>query len=101
MKNPVEYIKLLGGVTTLVAMYGLVVTFRLARDHLKGTHILLKFLCLKLCIVVIDLQGSIINMVANNGAIPCDPPRGPIQVGLSKYQIRYLFFPFGNYILIY
>ncbi|XP_071118645.1 organic solute transporter subunit alpha-like [Haliotis cracherodii] len=65
------YISVLTGVSTLVAMYGLILIFRASRKHLMVFNIVPKFICMQLVLVVSGLQGVVFNTLANNNLPPC------------------------------
>ncbi|XP_046549983.1 organic solute transporter subunit alpha-like [Haliotis rubra] len=65
------YLSVLSGVSTLTAMYGLILVFRASRKHLKEFYIGPKFICIQLVLVFSNLQGLVFNTLANNNLPPC------------------------------
>ncbi|XP_067679643.1 organic solute transporter subunit alpha-like [Haliotis asinina] len=65
------YLNVLSVVSTLTAMYGLILVFRASRKHLKELNIVPKFLCMHLVLVFTNLQGLVFNILANNNLPPC------------------------------
>ncbi|XP_048255511.1 organic solute transporter subunit alpha-like [Haliotis rufescens] len=67
------YISVLNGVSTLTAMYGLILVFRASRKHLKVFNIVPKFICMQLVLVFSNLQGLVFNILASSNLPPCTP----------------------------
>ncbi|XP_060098832.1 LOW QUALITY PROTEIN: organic solute transporter subunit alpha [Heteronotia binoei] len=62
------------GVSTLFGLWGLAVLFRQAKAHLAAQHIVGKFVCFQILLILTALQPSIFSVLANGGQIACSPP---------------------------
>nr|KAG5700074.1 hypothetical protein BaRGS_029824 [Batillaria attramentaria] len=65
------YFLVVSSVSTLLAMYGLVVLFRSTRRHLETHNVTPKFFVLQLMLVVLNLQGFVIKFLADRHIPPC------------------------------
>lgn len=65
------YINLFGAVSSLVSMWAMTVTFRTLKDRLQDYKIGMKFAALQLTIVVVNIQGSVFQILARYNIPEC------------------------------
>ncbi|XP_067677899.1 organic solute transporter subunit alpha-like [Haliotis asinina] len=65
------YLNVFNAVSTLTAMYGLILIFRASRKHLKELFIGPKFICMQLVLVFTNLQSFVFSTLANNNLPSC------------------------------
>ncbi|XP_062570280.1 organic solute transporter subunit alpha-like [Saccostrea cucullata] len=65
------YLNLVGAVSSLVAMWAMMITFRTLRDRLQDYNIGKKFAALQLTIVVVNIQGFIFQILAKYNIPEC------------------------------
>lgn len=65
------YLNLIGAVSSLVAMWAMMVTFRSLRSQLQDYNIGMKFAALQLTIVVVNIQGFLFQILAKYNIPEC------------------------------
>ena len=82
--NPATYMNLLNTIASLVAMWGLSVTFRFSAPLLQHTHVKPKFICMQFINVFHNIQRFIISIMIISGVFPCDDMLDSAAVGLRE-----------------
>ncbi|KAK2159399.1 hypothetical protein LSH36_154g12008 [Paralvinella palmiformis] len=85
--NPATYMNLLNTIASLVAMWGLSVTFRFSAPLLQHTHVKPKFICMQFINVFHNIQRFIISIMIISGVFPCDDMLDSAAVGLRYHNI--------------
>ncbi|KAL5016653.1 hypothetical protein ScPMuIL_006242 [Solemya velum] len=85
--TPSLYITVINAVSTLLAMYGLVVTFRSSKLHLKEERLGMKFAALQLAIVIVNLQNVIVGILATKNIPACIGMRGSKIRGSNAHHM--------------
>ncbi|XP_064603161.1 organic solute transporter subunit alpha-like [Liolophura sinensis] len=85
--SPYTYIVSINGISTLLAMYGLIMVFRMAKLHLTRVNITHKFACLQLMLVFSNLQPVIISFIGSSGLIKC---QGSISTEAKTEMLSHL-----------
>ncbi|XP_050401368.1 organic solute transporter subunit alpha [Patella vulgata] len=67
--------------STLLAMYGLILIYRASKDHLKHYHIVPKFICFQLVLVASNLQILVFSILSSNDVFPCVGTLSPKIIG--------------------
>ncbi|XP_033736883.1 organic solute transporter subunit alpha-like [Pecten maximus] len=70
------WLKIISAISTIFAIYGLIVTFFAAKRKLTQPRLPLKAASLKLTLLVFDIQLTIISTLAKYEKIPCEGSRG-------------------------
>ena len=79
----------IGTVSSLFALYGLFLFFRVSLAHIAYASIKAKFICLKLIIGIDSLQKLILSILATSGVIPCSSMLSPKDnaIRISRYLV--------------
>ncbi|KAL5015286.1 hypothetical protein ScPMuIL_009556 [Solemya velum] len=88
-KTPTLYIMAMNAVSTLFAMYGLVVGFRMSKVRLERERLMLKYAVLKLAIMFVNLQHIVFSVLSLYNIPKCQGERGSKVQGSSKSLLQY------------
>ena len=69
----------IGTASSLVALYGLMIFYRVSRVRMAHIHISAKFICLKLIVGIDSLQKLIVTLLVERGMIPCTDILNPVD----------------------
>lgn len=81
------WLRIISAISTMFAIYGLIVTFFAARRKLSIKRFPLKAGALKLTLLVFDIQLTIITALAQTDRIPCEGSRGSFVRAYSIHNI--------------
>ena len=86
--NPSTYMSLVNTIASLVALWGMSITFSFAAPILEpSTHVKPKFLCMQLLSVFHNLQSLLFNVLIVSGVFDCQHMLDSTAVGLRKYTV--------------
>ena len=78
------YAAIINASSSMLALYGLIVVFRVSRVPLYDHYITPKFLVLKLAIFINDIQAPIFAILGSTGVFVCTPLLPAAYVAQSK-----------------
>lgn len=85
------YLNLIGAVSSMVAMWAMMVTFRSLRVRLSDYNIGKKFAALQLTIVVVNLQGFVFQILAKYNIPECVKALSSTVRAYSKWTCICIF----------
>ncbi|XP_014675627.1 PREDICTED: organic solute transporter subunit alpha-like isoform X2 [Priapulus caudatus] len=85
------YITSLAGASTALAVWGLVMLYRLAKEPLSNYHITAKFFSTQVVLVLSNVQGMILILLAGNNVIKCIAPLVTETRGIELHFLMMVF----------
>lgn len=95
--NPASYVNLVNGVSTLLSVYGMMVTFRATRIKLQSYRLTLKFVTLQGSVIIMNLQSFITGFLGREGIPECSNTIGsPVRASrVHHFLLVFEMFLFG------
>ena len=100
--NPSTYMSLVNTIASLVALWGMSITFSFAAPILEpSTHVKPKFLCMQLLSVFHNLQSLLFNVLIVSGVFDCQHMLDSTAVGLRKYTVYLKSLNYSDIVRVY
>ncbi len=87
MSRVLDVMDIIAMVSTLLAVYGTSVLYRVSAHALRDFHIRPKFLVMQVVLLLINFQGAIINFIYVYAVLPCHPPLNYLATGRREYLL--------------
>ncbi|XP_065321768.1 uncharacterized protein LOC135929171 [Gordionus sp. m RMFG-2023] len=87
LANAYLYLTIMTTISTLIGMYGLVIVFRISRQHLKQHHLAAKFISIQLVLIFSNLQGSVLELLTTKNILQCVAPFSSKTRGLELHHL--------------
>ncbi|KAJ8045554.1 Organic solute transporter subunit alpha [Holothuria leucospilota] len=78
-------------VSSMIALNGIIIMFRISKDPMKEFHLTPKFFTIQLTLILTSVQGFTISLIVYCGGFACRPPFIPAMRGLYYNQFLTIF----------